>query len=154
MKRVQSILIWSVAIVATVVLASLQARASVVLVERDFCLLHNVETHLESLVLEHEVSESFEAACSLLLIDASIDSDPGSDPPPYQIEKIRSESPAGMSPSPSSLFQVGGAGAGGAAVDTGIECIRRDSLQATLSPESRSVLPAGPVFRWFRPPRV
>lgn len=154
MRRVQNILVLSGAIVATLVLASMQARASVVVGERDFSALHDIGPPLEALVLDSSFTESLDAACSLLVIDASSGGDPGSDRLPQQVERFLSNTPTGMLPLPSSLSQVGGAGAGGAALESVIEAISYDSLQATLSPESRTVLPAGPVFRWFRPPRV
>lgn len=150
----QGNLVWRGAIMATLVLASLQARASVVVGERDLSVLHDVGPSVEALVLDSSFSESCSASCSLLVIDAPVDADPGSDRLPHQIERLLSGSPAGMLPSPSSLSQVGGAGVNGAAVASAIESVPQDSLRATLSPESRTVLPAGPVFRWFRPPRV
>lgn len=152
--RVQSILVWRGAIMATLVLASLPARASVVVGERDLSVFHDVGPSLEALVLDSDFSRSCSASCSLLVIDVPVDADPGAEPLPHQIERLLSGSPVGMLPSPSSLSQVGGAGVNGAAVAGAVESVPQDSLRATLSPESRTILPAGPVFRWFRPPRV
>lgn len=60
--------------------------------------------------------------------------------------------PAGMSPSPSTLSQTV-SGAGGFAAPSDIISPPQAELQASLPPEGRTILPTGPPWRWFRPPR-
>ena len=61
---------------------------------------------------------------------------------------------AGMSPSPpNSLSQTGGS-CGGFAVASELVVPPPAAIQATLAPEARAILPTGPPWRWFRPPKA
>lgn len=62
--------------------------------------------------------------------------------------------PGNMSPANVSLSQTSGSGVGGAALTTCLDCPIAANILVFLSPESRVLLPGGPVWRWFRPPRV
>ena len=62
--------------------------------------------------------------------------------------------PADMSPSSNSLSQLTGSGAGGFAAPSGKVSPPQAELQVSLPPEARMILPTGPPYRWFRPPRV
>ncbi len=61
---------------------------------------------------------------------------------------------AGMSPSPpNSLSQTGGS-CGGFAVAGELVVPPPAAIQATLAPEAGAILPTGPPWRWFRPPKA
>jgi hypothetical protein len=133
--------------------ATMQARASVVVCDRDFSAHQDSGLLLEVPGTETGFGASHRAPDSLLVIDATSGGEPIRTPSPSdEIDGSFGHCPVGMLPSSSSLSQVGGSGVGGAAVSN-VKNMPCDSLRATLSPESRTVLPAGPVFRWFRPPR-
>ncbi len=61
--------------------------------------------------------------------------------------------PADMSPSSNSLSQLTGSGAGGFAAPSDLVSPPQAELQASLPLEARMILPTGPPWRWFRPPR-
>ncbi len=62
--------------------------------------------------------------------------------------------PAGMSPSPSSPLAQAGGSSGGFAGPSELVIPPPSALQASLPPEARTILPTGPPYRWFRPPRA
>lgn len=61
---------------------------------------------------------------------------------------------AGMSPSPATSLAPAGGSSGGFAVPSELVIPPPAALQASLPPEARTILPAGPPWRWFRPPRT
>lgn len=58
---------------------------------------------------------------------------------------------AGMSPAPSLAQSTGSSGSFAATSESVIP--PPSALQASLPPEARTILPTGPPYRWFRPPR-
>jgi len=139
-------------IAVTFTLAAVQLHASVVVAvgsERA-----NQETVLSfgMRVVEADASSSSGDVGTSLAIEGARETGPAG-PSPAEVQISASNVPRGMLPSSASLSQVG-SGVGGAAVEREIEILPHDSLRAILTPESRTVLPTGPVFRWFRPPRV
>ncbi|NLX56939.1 MAG: hypothetical protein GXY58_17675 [Planctomycetaceae bacterium] len=106
-------------------------------------------------VLEIDVNRGFliDGPESLLVIEASASGESPHSPPSSELESLAlaSHAPAGMLPS--SSVHSGGPSAGGWGLASELPITPQNSPGVALSPESRAVLPAGPVFRWFRPPR-
>lgn len=105
-------------------------------------------------VLEIDVNPGilFDGPEPLLVIEMPASGESPHSPPSSELESLVSHTPAGMLPSPS--VHSGGPLAGGWVLANELPITPQDSPGVDLSPESRAVLPAGPVFRWFRPPRV
>ncbi len=134
-----------------------RAQGSVVLGERDFSASEFLGVDLSPRVANGQGGSGANSSPSrfstALAIEMPSSGDFVDDPVHQVVHPLFLSSPAGMLPSSSSLSQVTGSGIGGATAENELEVPPADSLLATLSPESRTVLPTGPVFRWFRPPR-
>lgn len=61
--------------------------------------------------------------------------------------------PSGMAPNTSSLTQGNGSGSGFALAQS-FDSASPGTPLTTILAESRMILPRGPVWRWFRPPRI
>ena len=60
---------------------------------------------------------------------------------------------SGIAPSSDSLSQAGGSSSGNTAIPGDDIFSNGDSLRVLLSRASKAILPRGPTFRYFRPPR-
>ncbi len=140
-------------VTTTVVLSAMEARGSFVFQDPS-----------KSLGAADELQQWLDATSTCNVVDATpsplfeVESTSkrgpqGKDKPEVLVNSL-GNSPLGMAPSNASLSQVTGSAGGGSAITSQLEAPLQDSLQATLSPESRLDLPRGPTFRWFRPPRV
>lgn len=104
-------------------------------------------------VAADESAESCDHTHLLLAIELPAEDVQHSGSVPTNSPPCAAHSPQGMSPLPASLSQFGGSGAG-AAIASDRSVPQRDVLRAALAPELKLILPCGPVYRWFRPPRV
>ncbi len=145
-------------IAASVMLAATPSRASFVFSEGESShytfLGQKLTTRTELRQAGPAWDTSVSSTSLTLLIDAPSDSESDihrNDSYPHPpFSKLRS----GMLPSSASFSQMVGSGMGGPAIENQPKKSPLDAFQATLLTESRTVLPTGPTFRWFRPPRA
>ncbi len=138
-------------ITTTVVLNAMEVRASIVLTENDLSWDVGADDALQQWLISADARTS---TSSLFVISAPQEQESQRDSEPEEVDDVLANSPLGMAPSNTPLSQVTGSGNGGSAIASNLEEFLHDSLPATLSPESKTDLPQGPTFRWFRPPRV
>lgn len=134
---------------AVVVLATLDARAAVVLSQSNLGGLGSTGA-----ALANESSRA-EIVNETILGELSDDFQFGDSVPKHANcpEVARSLIPSSdMSPPPTIVVGGGGVG-GGYALSVESAMPTPADLQALLAPEARTVLPTGPPYRWFRPPR-
>ncbi|NLX56943.1 MAG: hypothetical protein GXY58_17695 [Planctomycetaceae bacterium] len=137
---------------------ALPALASVVIAERGDVVHENLGHGLLCACplpcAADESADSCDHKLLLLAIELPAEDVQRSGSVPTNSPKCAAHSPQGMSPLPASFPQFGGSGVGGVAIMCDREVPQRDAFQATLAPELKLILPSGPVYRWFRPPRV
>jgi hypothetical protein len=140
--------------VAALLPASTQARASVVICERGVSVTQESVAWLEMQRVGSGIEISSNSINQLLIIEVHSGCQPDRSPSPLEAwQLLSSRCPQGMLPSTTSTSQVSGSGVSGVAAKRGVDILPHDSLRATLSPESRTGFPTSPVFRWSRPPR-